>query len=214
MNWQFAFLLALVAGAAHATPVTLTWDAPVGYVPTGYVVGYGETSGDYSTFVDVAGTRIYTIDNLVKGRTYFLSVRAYGESGLSAWANEIVVAVLTDLPPPSVSVAPVMGLWSNPDESGTGYSLDFKHGVLVVLIYSYRANGETQWYIASGPLSGATFTSRLDKFVGGPCIGCAFAGPPVFDGSDGMITIIFSSATAASVQLPGGRVTAIQPTVF
>ena len=215
MNRQFA-LLSLVVGVAHAAPVTVTWDAPFGYAPNGYHVGYGETSGGYSTIVDVGNTQNYTINDLVAGRTYFVSVNAYGAMGSSGWANELVIAVLGDLPPPTVTVSPVVGLWSNRDEIGTGYSLDFKHGVLVVLVYSYdaNANGESRWYVASGPLSGATFTSRLDKFAGGPCISCAFVGPPVWEGNDGTITIVFSSPTSASVYLPGGRVSEIRPTAF
>jgi hypothetical protein len=207
-------LLALVAGAANALPVTLIWDAPFGYVPTGYVLGYGEASGAYSTFVDVGDTRKYTIDNLLTGRTYYLSVRAYAAGGSSAWANEIVVAALNDPPPLSVSVSPVVGLWGNRDEPGTGYSLDFKHGVLVVIVYSYTTSGEPQWYIASGPLTGTRFTGRLDRFAGGPCISCPYAGAPVAAGSAGTITIVFSSATSATVFLPDDRTTEIQPTTF
>jgi hypothetical protein len=207
-------LLALIAGVANARPVTLVWDPPVGYSPTGYVVGYGEVSGAYSTIVDVGNTQVYTVADLVAGRTYHFSVKAHVAGESSAWANELVVAVLNDPPPPSVSVSPVVGLWDNRDEPGTGYSLDFKHGVLVVLIFTYTASGAPQWYIASGPLIGSTFTGRLDKFVGGPCISCAFAGGPTAAGSDGAITIVFSSPTAATVSLPAGRTTEIRPTAF
>ena len=190
---QLTLLSALIAGAANAVPVTLVWDPPAGYVPAGYVVGYGEVSGAYATEVDVGAVRTYTIPDLASGRTYFFSVRAYSGGDSSAWAREVAVAALNEPPPPSVLYSPVVGLWANADEIGTGYALDFKHGVLVVTVYSYKASGETQWYIASGPIVGATFTSRLDKFVGGQCIGCAYTGPPAAAGSDGTITILFSS---------------------
>jgi len=97
---------------------------------------------------------------------------------------------------------------------GTGYAFDFKHGVLVATAFSYTQGGEAQWYIASGPIVGATFISRLDKFVGGPCLGCAYAGGPMSAGSDGTITILFSSPASATVYLPRGRVTQIQPVPF
>ena len=214
MNRQLAAFLALFAGAANAVPVTLTWDPPDGYVPSGYVVGYGTASGLYTTTVDVGNARIFTLDSLVTGQAYYLSVKAYTVDQMSSWSKEIVVALMEAPPPPAATISPVVGLWANADEIGTGYALDFKHGVLVVTVYSYKASGEAQWYIASGPLVGATFTSRLDKFVGGQCIGCAYTGPPVTAGSDGTITIVFSSATSATVYLPEGRVTQIRPIPF
>lgn len=116
--------------------------------------------------------------------------------------------------PPAPSITPAIGLWWNPNESGSGYALDFKHGVLVVTIYSYKPNGDPQWYLASGPLNGNVFTSSLDKFSFGQCISCAYNGLPSSAGNDGYITITFTSATSATIQLPGGRVTTIQPQAF
>jgi hypothetical protein len=117
-------------------------------------------------------------------------------------------------PPPPPAITPQVGLWWNPNESGSGYALDYKHGVLVVTIYSYTTTGAPQWYLASGPLSGSTFTSTLDKYVSGQCIACSYFGRPAAVGNDGAITIVFSSATSATVYLPGGRVTQIQPQAF
>ena len=74
---RLTLLSALIAGAANAMPVTLVWDPPVGYVPAGYVVGYGEVSGAYATEVDVGAVRTYTVPDLASGRTYYFSVKAY-----------------------------------------------------------------------------------------------------------------------------------------
>ena len=110
---------------------------------------------------------------------------------------------------------PPPGIWENANEIGTGYSLDFKHGVLVVVFYSFNPNGTAQWYISSGPLVGSTFTGTLDKFVNGQCISasCAYR-YPALAGNDGAVTIIFSSDTTATMYLPGGRVIPIHPSVF
>ena len=110
---------------------------------------------------------------------------------------------------------PPPGIWENANEIGTGYSLDFKHGVLVVVFYSFNPNGTAQWYISSGPLVGSTFTGTLDKFVNGQCISasCAYR-YPALTGNDGAVTIIFSSDTTATMYLPGGRVIPIHPSVF
>jgi hypothetical protein len=109
---------------------------------------------------------------------------------------------------------PVAGLWANASESGTGYTLDFKHGVLVVAIYAYQAAGPAQWYLASGPVTGNVFTATLDKYEHGQCISCAFTGRPTLTGNDGTMTITFTSSTSATVNLPGGRVTTIAPFQF
>lgn len=118
-------------------------------------------------------------------------------------------------PPPPPSVSPQPGIWSNPSESGTGYTIDFKHGVLVVVFYSFQASGAPQWYISSGPLVGNTFTGTLDKFVSGQCISasCPYHFPSGI-GNDGTVTIIFSSNTSGTMYLPGGRTIPISPTAF
>jgi hypothetical protein len=128
------------------------------------------------------------------------------------WVN-YYPAVLFGPPagPPPPALTPQVGLWWNPNESGSGYGLDYINGTLIVTTYSYRQDGSPQWYLSSGPLSGSTFTSTLDKYVGGQCISCAYNGRPTLIGNDGTVTIIFSSPTSATMYLPGGRVTAIQP---
>jgi cytochrome c553 len=125
-----------------------------------------------------------------------------------------VVAGIAPIDPPLV---PAVGLWWNPNESGSGYALDVKHGVLVVTIYSYdKATGNAQWYLAYNPLTnnGHSFSAPLGKYRGGQCISCAYPGSPTYAGDDGTIAIEFSSSTSATVTLPGGRTTAIQPQDF
>ena len=105
---------------------------------------------------------------------------------------------------------PVPGAWLNPSESGSGFGLDYENGTLIVEVYSYLAGGESQWYLAAGPVNNHVFTGTLDKYRGGQCISCAYVapGPPV--GNDGTITITFTSSTTATVDLPGNRHIQIQ----
>lgn len=109
---------------------------------------------------------------------------------------------------------PFGGLWWNPAESGTGYNLQVQHGTMVVTMFSYAANGDPTWYYAPGRLSasgtGVTMSSTLDRYRGGQCATCAYA-PPTAAGSDGAFTIVFDTPYSATVQLPGGRTTRIQP---
>ena len=109
---------------------------------------------------------------------------------------------------------PVAGLWWNPNESGRGYNIQTQHGVVVVTMFSYTNAGDPVWYLAFGPLAnaggGVAAIGTLDKYRGGQCASCAYQKPTMM-GNDGAITVTFTSATAATVQLPGGHVTQIQP---
>lgn len=113
-----------------------------------------------------------------------------------------------------VAFMPVNGLWWNPDESGSGYNIQVQRGVMVATIYSYSAGGDPLWYYAVGPMANAgnavAVTGMLDKYRGGQCASCAYRQPSV-TGNDGAFTMVFSSPTRASVQLPGGRLTQIRP---
>lgn len=142
-------------------------------------------------------------------------------SGLSAANDGYTLDDWRNFSPPVVvgtsapaALTPQVGLWWNPDESGSGYALDYRHGVLVVTVYSYTPAGAAQWYLASGPLSGSVFAATLDKYASGQCIGCANTIAPTLTGNDGIITIGFTSPTSATVTLPGGRTTRIQPQLF
>jgi hypothetical protein len=116
-----------------------------------------------------------------------------------------------------LAFTPVTGLWWNPNESGSGYNLQVQHGVLVMTMFSYTTGGDPLWYLAVGPLvnsgTGVTATGSLDKARGGQCASCTYRMPIVM-GSDGNMTITFASPSMATVRLPGGRVTQIQPQVW
>lgn len=114
---------------------------------------------------------------------------------------------------PASGFAPASGQWWNPDESGTGYNIDIDAGVLVVTVFSFNANGDAQWYLAAGPMSAdqRRFSGTLDKYRNGQCISCGYAGRPASVGNDGVITIDFTSETSATLTLPGGRTSVIQP---
>lgn len=109
---------------------------------------------------------------------------------------------------------PFNGLWWNPDESGTGYNIQVQRGMAVATIFSYTPAGDPVWYYAAGPLTrtadGVAMSSMLDRYRGGQCVTCVYA-PPTAAGNDGPFSIQFSSSTSATVRLPGGRMSRIQP---
>jgi len=110
---------------------------------------------------------------------------------------------------------PRTGHWFNSNESGSGYNIDIQDGTLVVTIFSYKTTGDSEWYISSGPMAAgqSIFTGTLLAVRGGQCISCTYVAPSSTI-SSGSITINFTSETSATVSLPGGRVTSIQPFNF
>ena len=86
--------------------------------------------------------------------------------------------------------------------------------MLVMTTYSYTASGDAQWYLSYGPLKDNGFTGKLEKYFGGQCISCPYTGQPQHAGDDGEVTVRFTSPTTATMNLPGGRVIAIEPQPF
>ena len=129
--------------------------------------------------------------------------------------NWLASVVLTLVAQHAAAFTPLVGLWWNPNESGTGYNIDVKHGVLVMTIFTYETGGDSEWYLVAGTLAnGTTLTATLDKYRGGQCIGCTYVGRPSLPGSDGEVSITFTSEKSATVSLPNGRTTQIEPQAF
>ncbi len=114
-------------------------------------------------------------------------------------------ASVTAAGPPAATIVPVAGVYYDPNESGSGFALDYQNGILLVASYSFLAAGPAQWYLSSGSVVNNVFTSTLDKYTGGQCISCPYMGAGTLVGNDGNITITFTSPTTAIVDLPGGR---------
>ncbi|HVK56245.1 MAG TPA: fibronectin type III domain-containing protein [Burkholderiales bacterium] len=90
----FAFLL-LGANCAFAFDVDLTWDKSEDSDATGYMVHYGEESGNYTAKVDAGNSNSYTVKGLLAGRTYFFTVTTYDPSrNESGYSNEASRTVL------------------------------------------------------------------------------------------------------------------------
>jgi hypothetical protein len=79
--------IVLWAATAHAATLTFAWD-PVGSAK-GFVVYWGTQSGTYSNHKDVGNTTTVQIGGLANGMTYYVSVRAYNDGGLSGYAAEV-----------------------------------------------------------------------------------------------------------------------------
>lgn len=188
--------------------------AALGLVTPNFVVPNGFLATDGGT-LNYANVDQVTYSALPTDGTHAIDrTGASVQNVATNFAGQAASVVLASAP-----ITPAVGLWWNPDESGSGYNFDVKHGVLVVTIFTYDAAGHSEWYLAAGPLvsNGATttFAATLDKYRNGQCVGvgCAYRNPGPPAGNDGNVSITFTSPTSATMTLPG-RVTNIQPQVF
>jgi hypothetical protein len=114
----------------------------------------------------------------------------------------------------ALAFTPMTGGWWNPDESGSGYTMQVQHGVLVMTMLSYTADGDPIWYLGIAKMAnaggGVAATGKLDKYRDGQCASCAYE-PPALNGNDGTFTVMFTSPDSATIELPGGRATTIRP---
>lgn len=109
---------------------------------------------------------------------------------------------------------PFDGLWWNPGEPGSGYNVQVQRDVMVVTMFAYTAAGDPVWYFASGRLvgsgAGVALSTTLDRYRDGQCASCTYTRPTAA-GSDGAFSIEFDSPVSATLRLPGGRTTRVQP---
>lgn len=105
-------LLLLCAGKSFAGTAILAWDAvPVAGVD-GYILYYGNASGNYTMSVDVGNYTTAAISGLEEGMTYYFAVAAYDVyDNESPYSNEVSYtnAVADETPPTVAIVSPVSG---------------------------------------------------------------------------------------------------------
>jgi hypothetical protein len=73
---------------------------------------------------------------------------------------------------------PDNGWWWNPDESGSGYSLEVQGGNLFVVGFMYESSGRPVWYFSAGPMASATtYHGDVMQFANGQTMGGAYRLP-------------------------------------
>lgn len=102
---------------------------------------------------------------------------------------------------------PESGFWWNPDESGSGYSIEIQDNFLFVAFYVYDDFGNPIWYTANAFLEGdggnSLFDTDLNYTYNGTCIDCSYTAPETNHGEGGPVTIDFLTETTATIQFGG-----------
>jgi PKD repeat protein len=91
------FALLLFSGNLFAGSANLAWNASTSSNVGGYKVSYGQSSGSYSSTVDVGNKTTYSVPNLQEGTKYYFAVKAYDSAKTveSAYSNETNFTVPT-----------------------------------------------------------------------------------------------------------------------
>jgi hypothetical protein len=85
-----ALMVWLVPAVASAGNVRLAWDPSPDAAVVGYIIYYGQSSGNYTTSIDVGNQTTYLLENLSAGTTLYFVVRGYtADKQLSAPSNEV-----------------------------------------------------------------------------------------------------------------------------
>jgi len=105
---------------------------------------------------------------------------------------------------PSWSFTPESGFWWNPDEPGTGYSIEIQDNFLFGAFYVFDTGGIPYWYTTSGFIDGnASFTGDFYISEDGQCLGCNWSPVNSFLASEGELTITFLTETTATIEFLG-----------
>lgn len=76
---------------------------------------------------------------------------------------------------------PEPGHWYNPDQSGSGFTLEFQGGRMTGYYFGYDAQGDPEWYLMNKLLTrsetpGVMWEAEVKpkRYTGGNCLGCSY----------------------------------------
>jgi hypothetical protein len=105
----------------------------------------------------------------------------------------------------TVPSSPQTGWWWNAAESGRGLFIERRGDNLLVAGYYYEADGRAAWFIASGPVNGASFSADMRTLRNGQTLTGPYR-PGQEQASLGRLTLTFASDSAATLVWPAGTI--------
>jgi hypothetical protein len=100
-------------------------------------------------------------------------------------------------------VLPESGWWWDPNQSGLGFFIDRQGSSIFMVNMLYDSRGQATWNLASGFLSGSTFSSPLNVYCCGETLTGAYQ-PNRSNGSVGNVSITWSDPRHGTMTWPGG----------
>jgi hypothetical protein len=93
---------------------------------------------------------------------------------------------------------PKTGWWWNPDESGSGYSIEIQGNHMFIVAFMYTETGDPVWYFSAGPMSSPThFESDWLELSGGQTLGGPYRLPT--SRMLGRVAIDFATEDSATI---------------
>jgi hypothetical protein len=181
----YTVCLLLVPQAVQAASVTLQWDPNTEPDLRGYVLQWGTSSGVYTQRVDVGNQTTYTLTLTTPGSTtYFFSVVAYSDAGVSAPSTEVSTVVNNPITQPRLSVdSPRPSQVLPSDFLLSGWAADLGaasgSGVDAVHVYAYPNPGSGAPPIFLGPASFGSGRGDVAAAVGAQFINSGYSLPIV-----------------------------------
>jgi hypothetical protein len=109
--------------------------------------------------------------------------------------------------------APEVGWWWNPNESGRGFFIEDRDGVMYLAGYFYEADGRAKWLVSGGSIADPySYDGRLLEFHNGQTLFGDYK-PPTAPTDAGAISLRFSDDKHGTLTWPGGSI-AIERDVF
>lgn len=115
---------------------------------------------------------------------------------------------------------PETGLWYNPDQSGSGFNLDFQNGIMAGFYYGYDVSGDPEWYLVTNKLTrseqpGVMWELEVqpERYTGGNCLGCEYKAPTDIELLPA-IKIEFLQRAYAKVTLSDGTIQYMVPIIY
>ena len=104
------FLLSILRSLPlSGASISLSWNPSPSANIAGYLVFYGEASGNYTSSADVGTNTTATLSGLTPGQTYYFATAAYNSFGLlSPFSNEVTNTFLLLPTPPTAPTPPAV----------------------------------------------------------------------------------------------------------
>ena len=109
---------------------------------------------------------------------------------------------------PAQAYTPESGIWWNPAEPGSGYTIEIQDNLMVLSYYGGDSQGRSTWYTAVGFLTGNALLNHtgLDLTIGSQCAGCPYTGSPnVQQGAGGTVRVAFDANDETKATLTWGN---------
>jgi hypothetical protein len=139
---------------------------------------------------------------------------------LSVSAQQGPVAPCVDCESLSKRTEPHNGMWYNPDQSGSGMTLDIQDGKLFGVVFGYDDDGKSRWWTFVNDLSPSdepnimwTLNADLMQFENGNSFNNDYVFPTQTD-YEGQISLKFTQKNHALYSINGGEEQNIVPIIF